>query len=141
MKPRIFLILASLSVSMFVATSEAQEITLYDSIRSIDAPNGFTLYSEPSTSSSVIKRQPSTKSFNAAGYLKKADGTFYVSDWSLEQNKLTGNVGATIVAADAGGAAKTSFTNGVAVYVGGQTGLMAGMSVGMDIMRFEATGG
>ncbi len=56
----------------------------------------------------------------------------------FKQNKLTGNVAATIVAVDAGAAGKASFTDGVAVYQGGQKGLMAGASVGLDYMRFEA---
>ena len=54
----------------------------------------------------------------------------------FEQDTLTGNVGATIVAADSGAAGAASFTNGVAVYQGGQTGLMAGASVGLDYMRY-----
>ena len=41
-------------------------------------------------------------------------------------------------AADAGKAGAASFTNGVAVYQGAQTGLMAGASVGLDYMRYEA---
>ncbi|MCH2134622.1 MAG: hypothetical protein MK116_12835 [Phycisphaerales bacterium] len=56
----------------------------------------------------------------------------------FEQNKLTGDIGATVVAADAGKAGAASFTDGVAVYQGGQTGLMAGASIGMDYMRYEA---
>ena len=56
----------------------------------------------------------------------------------FEENKLTGDVGATIVAADSGRAGAASFTNGVAVYQGAQTGLMAGASVGLDYMRYEA---
>ncbi len=58
----------------------------------------------------------------------------------FQENKLTGNVGATLVAAEAGAAGAASFTDGVAVYQGGQTGLMAGASVGLDYMRFEAVG-
>ena len=54
----------------------------------------------------------------------------------FEQNKLTGDVGATVVAANAGAAGAASFTNGVAVYQGGQTGLMAGASLGLDYMRY-----
>ena len=53
------------------------------------------------------------------------------------ENKLTGEVGATIVAADSGTAGAASFTNGVAVYQGAQTGLMAGASIGLDYMRYE----
>ena len=55
----------------------------------------------------------------------------------FQENKLTGNVSATAVAAEEGAAGTASFTNGVAVYQGGQTGLMAGASVGLDYMRFE----
>ncbi len=56
----------------------------------------------------------------------------------FQKNKLTGNVGATVVAANSGEAGTSSFTDGVAVYQGAQTGLMAGASVGLDYMRFEA---
>ena len=58
----------------------------------------------------------------------------------FQQNKLTGNVGVTIVAARAGGAGTASFTDGVAIYEGDQVGLMAGVSVGLEYMRFEAVG-
>ncbi len=58
----------------------------------------------------------------------------------FQENKLTGNVGATVVVIGAGAAGAASFTDGVAVYQGGQTGLMAGASVGLDYMRFEAVG-
>ena len=58
----------------------------------------------------------------------------------FQQNKLTGNVGVTIVAVKAGGAGAASFTDGVAIYEGDQAGLMAGVSVGLDYMRFEAVG-
>ena len=56
----------------------------------------------------------------------------------FQQNKLTGNVGVTIVAVKAGGAGTASFTDGVAIYQGDQAGLMAGVSVGLDYMRYEA---
>ena len=56
----------------------------------------------------------------------------------FQENKLTGNVGATAVAADTGAITSSSFTNGVAVYQGAQTGLMAGVSVGLDYMRYES---
>ncbi len=58
----------------------------------------------------------------------------------FQENKLTGNVSATVVAVEAGAVGTASFTDGVAVYQGGQTGLMAGASVGLDYMRFEAVG-
>ncbi len=56
----------------------------------------------------------------------------------FQRNKLTGNVGVTIVAGKAGGADAASFTDGVAIYEGDQAGLMAGVSVGLDYMRYEA---
>ena len=57
----------------------------------------------------------------------------------FQKNKLTGNVGGTLVAANSGTAGTASFTEGVAVYQGGQSGLMAGASVGLDYMRYERT--
>lgn len=56
----------------------------------------------------------------------------------FQKDKLTGHVGATVVAANSGTAGTASFTDGVAVYQGAQTGLMAGASVGLDYMRYEA---
>ena len=56
----------------------------------------------------------------------------------FQEDKLTGNVGVTIVAVRAGGAGTASFTDGVAIYQGDQVGLMAGVSVGLDYMRYEA---
>ena len=58
----------------------------------------------------------------------------------FQRNKLTGNVGVTIVALTAGGAGAASFTDGVVIYEGDQAGLMAGVSVGLDYMRYEAVG-
>ncbi len=58
----------------------------------------------------------------------------------FQENHLTGSVGVTIVAAKAGGAGTASFTNGVAIYEGDQIGLMAGVNVGLEYMRFEAVG-
>ncbi len=58
----------------------------------------------------------------------------------FQQNKLTGNVSATAVAAEAGTVGTGSFTDGVAIYEGDQAGLMAGVSVGLDYMRYEAVG-
>ncbi len=58
----------------------------------------------------------------------------------FQENHLTGNVGVTIVALDAGAAGLASFTNGVAIYEGDQAGLMAGVSIGLDYMRYEAVG-
>ena len=56
----------------------------------------------------------------------------------FQQRKLTGSAGATIVAGKEGGASTASFVNGIAIYQGDQTGLMAGINVGLDYMRYEA---
>jgi lipid-binding SYLF domain-containing protein len=55
----------------------------------------------------------------------------------FKTNKLTGNVGATVVAGGASKSGKASFTNGVAIYQGDAKGLMAGASVGLEYIRFE----
>jgi len=55
----------------------------------------------------------------------------------FQQNQLTGNVGAVAVIAEEGSSGAASFTDGVAVYQGGNTGLMAGASIGLDYMRYE----
>ena len=56
----------------------------------------------------------------------------------FRENKLTGNVGATVVAAESGAATTASFTDGVAIYQGDAVGLMAGASVGLEYIRYEA---
>lgn len=58
----------------------------------------------------------------------------------FQQNKLTGNVNATVVTLGVGAGGAASFTDGVAIYEGDQAGLMAGVSVGLDYMRYEAVG-
>lgn len=55
----------------------------------------------------------------------------------FKQNKLSGTIGATAVLAEEGAATTSSFTDGVAVYQGGQTGLMAGASIGLEYIRYE----
>ena len=59
----------------------------------------------------------------------------------FQQNKLSGNVSGTVVAGEAGAAGHASFTDGVAVYIGDATGLMAGASIGLDYIRYESAGG
>jgi lipid-binding SYLF domain-containing protein len=59
----------------------------------------------------------------------------------FQENQLAGNVQATVVAAESGTSGTASFTNGVAVYKGGQTGLMAGVNVGLEYIRYESLGG
>jgi lipid-binding SYLF domain-containing protein len=55
----------------------------------------------------------------------------------LMANKLSGSVAGVAVAAEEGGSVKASFTNGVAVYQGANTGLMAGINVGLNYIRYE----
>ena len=55
----------------------------------------------------------------------------------FQQNKLTGSAGGVIVVGETGDAGTASFTNGVAVYQGAQTGLMAGVNIALDYMRYK----
>ena len=59
---------------------------------------------------------------------------------NFQQNKLSGDVSATAVAASEGGSRTASFSNGVAVYQGRPKGLMAGVSVGLEYIRYAALG-
>jgi lipid-binding SYLF domain-containing protein len=52
-------------------------------------------------------------------------------------NQLTGQVGAVAVAAEAGGSTAAQFQNGVAMYQGANTGLMAGVNIGLDYIRYK----
>ncbi|MCZ6834845.1 MAG: lipid-binding SYLF domain-containing protein [Planctomycetota bacterium] len=53
------------------------------------------------------------------------------------ENKWTGNVDAVVVAGDAGGTAVQSFEQGIALYTGASQGLMAGISLGLEYIRFK----
>ena len=55
----------------------------------------------------------------------------------FKQNKLTGSVSGVVLAGESGMSSKASFTNGVAVYQGASTGLLAGINIGLDYMRYE----
>jgi len=59
---------------------------------------------------------------------------------TLEQfkaNQLTGSVSAVAVVAEKGGSGTVKFQNGVAVYQGANMGLMAGVNMALDYMRFK----
>lgn len=56
---------------------------------------------------------------------------------NFKQNKLSGQVSATAVAASEGGSRQAAFSNGVAVYQGRPKGLMVGASVGLEYLRYE----
>jgi lipid-binding SYLF domain-containing protein len=53
------------------------------------------------------------------------------------ENKLSGSVSGIVVVGEAGQSARAPFENGVAVYQGASTGLMAGVNIGLDYMRYE----
>ena len=58
----------------------------------------------------------------------------------FKTSALSGSVSGIAVAGKAGVSAKAPFNNGVAVYQGANAGLMAGVNVGLDRMRFEPLG-
>lgn len=55
----------------------------------------------------------------------------------FKASKWTGSVSAMAVAAEAGGSSIDSFTEGVAAYQGANHGLMAGVRIGLEYVRFE----
>ncbi len=55
----------------------------------------------------------------------------------FKENLLTGSVTGVAVAGEAGGSGKASFTNGVAMYQGANVGLMAGINIGLNYIRYE----
>ena len=52
-------------------------------------------------------------------------------------NRLTGGVSGVIVVADDGTSGTATFYQGVAIYQGANVGLMAGVNVGLDFMRYQ----
>lgn len=54
----------------------------------------------------------------------------------FRKGNLAGSVSAVAVAGDAGASGTAPFRNGVAVYQGANTGLMAGVNIGLDYMRY-----
>jgi lipid-binding SYLF domain-containing protein len=58
----------------------------------------------------------------------------------FKENKMTGSVAGHAVAGEAAKTGKASFTDGVAVYQGAQTGLIAGVNVGLDYVRYKPLG-
>jgi lipid-binding SYLF domain-containing protein len=54
----------------------------------------------------------------------------------FKKNVLAGSAGGTAVGGDAGTAAVAAYDHGVAVYITGQKGLMAGASVGLQYLRY-----
>ena len=52
-------------------------------------------------------------------------------------NQLTGSVQGVALVGEGGAGTKASFTNGVAIYQGARTGLMAGASIALDVVRYQ----
>jgi lipid-binding SYLF domain-containing protein len=52
-------------------------------------------------------------------------------------NQLSGSASGTAVAGEAGGSGLARFQNGVAVYQGANRGLMAGVDIGLDYIRYK----
>ncbi|MHC4446630.1 MAG: lipid-binding SYLF domain-containing protein [Planctomycetota bacterium] len=52
-------------------------------------------------------------------------------------NQLSGGATGVAVLGEAGGSATAPFQNGIAMYQGANTGLMAGVNVGLDWIRYE----
>ncbi len=55
----------------------------------------------------------------------------------FKTNRLTGTAAGVAVAGTAGGSAATNFQNGVAMYQGADRGLMAGVNIGLNLVRFQ----
>lgn len=59
----------------------------------------------------------------------------------FKASKWDGSVSGVVVALEEGGSTKASFTDGVAVYQGANSGLMAGINVGLSRIRYVPLGG
>ncbi len=55
----------------------------------------------------------------------------------FRENKWNGSVGAVAVAGEASGAAASAFQRGVAIYEGASSGLMAGVDIGLNNIKYE----
>ncbi|HET8967621.1 MAG TPA: hypothetical protein VFN20_15445, partial [Candidatus Acidoferrum sp.] len=67
----------------------------------------------------------------------------FENDATLEKfkaNQLTGSVSGIAVVADVGGSGTAKFENGVCVYQGANAGLMAGVNMALDYMRYKPLG-
>lgn len=58
----------------------------------------------------------------------------------FKHRELTGSVSGVLVAAESGTSATDKFEHGVAVYEGANRGLMAGVNIGLNYIRFEPLG-
>ncbi len=55
----------------------------------------------------------------------------------FKANKWSGEAGAVAVVAETGGSGTVAFQNGVAVYEGASSGLMAGVNVGLQYIKYQ----
>lgn len=58
----------------------------------------------------------------------------------FKSNQLSGSASGIVVVGETGTSGTAPFQNGVAVYQGASTGLMAGVNFGLDYMRFKPMG-
>ena len=56
----------------------------------------------------------------------------------FKQDRLSGSISGVVVVGRSGGSATAPFENGVAIYQGASTGLMAGANIGLDYMRYQS---
>ncbi len=56
----------------------------------------------------------------------------------FKKNVLTGSAGGTAVGGESGTSATAAYSNGVAVYITAQKGMMAGASVGLQYLRYTS---
>jgi lipid-binding SYLF domain-containing protein len=56
---------------------------------------------------------------------------------AFKNNALAGSVSGVLVGGESGGSGVSQFRNGVAIYEGASSGLMAGVNIGLDVIRFQ----
>ena len=56
----------------------------------------------------------------------------------FKQDRLSGSISGVVVVGRSGGSATAPFENGVTIYQGASTGLMAGVDIGLDYMRYQS---
>ena len=59
----------------------------------------------------------------------------------FKQNSLSGSVSGIAIVGETGGSVKTPFRRGVAIYQGANSGLMAGVNIGLYLLRYEPLDG
>jgi lipid-binding SYLF domain-containing protein len=58
----------------------------------------------------------------------------------FKKNRLSGSVSGVVLVGESGESAKAPFENGVAVYQGASTGLMAGVNIGLNYIKYKPLG-